>query len=383
MSTATRLSRSAVAVLSAALALRLLAVAVTSLTNLNTYATYDADGFARSAAEHAAVLASGRVPILNLTNIYDVWGLFLSPFWLLPGPSRVYARLGGAVIGTIAVYNVYVVAWQLGSERAGIIAALPMTFFPSFLFIHSTVLREAAVLVGLTTAARLLIAPPPRLSVGVRWALALVCLAVATVLRIDNLPLYLLAIGIVFAVRLRTTWPSALVKSLGGVGVAIGAGYATIPAQSVINYLAKLRRYRARGRTEYLSYVAPDTLSKSLAFSWIGGAYFLFAPFAWMITGPALFVTGLESLVTLVMAYFAIKGTRYTVHRSPAVTIALVITFLIGVLFYGLATANVGTAVRHRQMFTWVLFLFGGVGLAITIPEVSVKQQSNHSTVDT
>jgi hypothetical protein len=360
---------------SVAVLARLLAVAVTTMTNFNPYATYDADWFARSAAEHAAIILGGQVPVVNTADIYDVWGLLLSPFWLLPGPSRLYARLGSALLGAVAVYNVYVVARQLHSEKAGIVAALPLALYPSVLFVHSTVLREAVVLVGITTAARLLIAPPPAVRDWIRYGAVAASLAVATVLRFENLPVYVLAIVIGVVVARREWFATTVTKALAALAAVVTLLVTYQKIQPVINRLAALRRFRARGQTEYLPDVIPETIPSVIAFSWVGVAYFLYAPFPWMVTEPALLVLALESVVSLVVTVFAISGVRDAAHRWPAVTAGLVVGFLVSVTLYGIATANVGAAARHRQMFTWVLFAFGGVGIARTVSDVVVRRE--------
>lgn len=53
-----------------------------------------------------------------------------------------------AVLDAIAVYNVYVIARTHHSKRAGVIAVFPLLVYPSFLFIHTVVLRELMIFLG-------------------------------------------------------------------------------------------------------------------------------------------------------------------------------------------------------------------------------------------
>lgn len=46
-------------------------------------------------------------------------------------------------------------------------------------------------------------------------------------------------------------------------------------------------------------------------------------------------------------------GVRYAFRRASATTLALVVGFLAAAGLYGIVDANVGTSVRHRQMFLW------------------------------
>jgi hypothetical protein len=140
-----------------------------------------------------------------------------------------------------------------------------------------------------------------------------------------------------------------------------------VKGQRVIEDLAWLRGVRARGRTEYLGWVTPETLTSALSFSWIAAGYFLFSPFPWMIENVQDLVVAVEALVTLGYAVAGVSGVRVCLRETMPGTVALLVGLVLGSVLYGLGTANVGTAVRHRQMLVWVIFLFGAVGLVHTV----------------
>lgn len=360
-----------------ALATRWLGVGVTTLTRLNPYSLADANSFARAASEYAVVMAHGEVPVVRFSVIDDVWGVMLSPFWLLPGPSRVYARMGLGVLGALAAYNVYVIARHHHSRQAGLLAVAPLLFFPSLVLAHASVLRDVVVLFGITTAARLLLAPLNDLPRYARYSAAVGALGLATVLRTDNLPVYLLVVGVAVVLSVRQiresfrSWPVTV-----GAGVAVG-GFVIVPvAREVIEYLARIRGQRASGRTEYLGWVFPDTVVEAIAFSWIGVAYFLFSPFPWMASTPSDFVVGIEAMITLGFSIAAFSGARVMARQTVPGTVALVVGILVASVLYGLGTANVGTAVRHRQMITWALFVLGGIGLSNRVDLVLTGHRS-------
>lgn len=351
-------------IVAVALATHLLAVVFTTVTGLNPDATGDASGFARTAAGFASLIAEGTIPVVDLGATYDIWGIFLSPFWFLPGPSRVYARLFNAGLGAYAAYNIYVIATTLDSRRAGLIAATPLIVYPSFLAMHSTVLREAVVLAGLTVVARLYLVPN-RLSRPAIHVLAVVVMVPVVILRSDNLPVYLV-VGLVAVTVSMVPWRSIpraiLVAALAVFPAGVAVGYPRI--HSVVDRLVYLRGLRASGRTVYLGDVFPETVPAAIAFGWIGAAYFLFTPFPWMVETPLDLLVSLEGLTNIVFTIAAVEGSRVLWKRSPAATAALVGGIVLGVFLYGLGTANVGTAVRHRQMVLWAIFLLGGIGIA-------------------
>jgi hypothetical protein len=149
------------------------------------------------------------------------------------------------------------------------------------------------------------------------------------------------------------------------VGVSPIAVVLSLPLfRDGIAYLAKTRMLRARGRAIYLSNTIPKTVGEFVAFSWVGAVYFLYAPFPWMIgTIPGVLI-GIEGLFSIGYTIAALLGIRLVAHRNTPVAAALFIGFAIGAVLYGIGTANYGAAMRHRQMFIWVVFLFGGIALA-------------------
>ncbi|WP_224333820.1 hypothetical protein [Haloprofundus halobius] len=292
-----------------------------------------------------------------------VWGVMLSPFWFLPGPSALYARVGIAFLGAAAVYNVVLLGIQLHSRRAGIVAGVPLAVLPSLVLVHASLLREAVVLFALTSVVRLWLAPPRRLRQTVRVALAVALLLVATALRIENVPFYALVVGVGIVATLlereRVPYPSLAVPAVGIVGGLVAASQ--LPR--VTRYLTEIRDARARGRAVYLADALPANGLELIAFSWVAAAYFLFAPFPWMVSTPADLVGMAEGLVTLGFAVASIWGVRSAGRVAPAATVTLLVGLLVGATLYGLANANYGTTIRQRQMFTWVLYLFGGIGV--------------------
>lgn len=352
-------------VLLLAFAVRFIAVVLTSLFGINPESEHDAVVFAETANAIAAGLLQGQFVLPGPSSVHNLWGLFLAPYWLLPGPSLFYARVGNAVLGAFAIYNVYIIARSYHSHRAGVFATLPMIFYPSFVAVHSTVLREAIVLFGITTAVRLVMVPPQKRSRVFTHAVAIAFLAVAYIHRPDNAIIY--GVGVVAGITAYAIEAGYLSKRhlLAPLAVSPFALYLIIPyIRSGVVYFARVRERRASGRTMYLADVVSQTISEFLAFSFIGAAYFLYAPFPWMIETPADLLVSFEGLASMAFTIASIWGIRSLIHRNAPATVGLLGGFAVAVVLYGVGTVNFGTGMRHRQMFLWVLFLFGGIGLA-------------------
>ena len=348
-----------------AFCVRLFTAVVTTVTSLNPESQADAAKFGSTANYIADGLMQGQLIFPDVTITYQLWGLFLSPFWLLPGPSGFYGRVGNAILGAFAVYNVYIIARAYHSDQAGALAVAPLIFYPSIVAVHSTLLREAIILFGITTAVRLVIVPPQK---RIRWLLygaAIIVLYVAHIQRPDNSVIYIAAFGVgAFVYAVEAGYVS---KRMIGVTAVFSPFFAIVSwsfVQSGLEYLSYIRDVRGGGRTDYLLAIIPQTLPELAAFSWVGAAYFLYAPFPWMVeTIPDLLIS-FEGLVTMGFTITALWGVRTLAQKNKPVAAALVVGLVLAVVFYGVGTVNYGTGIRHRQMFSWIIFLLGGIGIA-------------------
>jgi len=362
---------SARTVLYLVLCFKLAGVVLTTWTGLNVFAQSDVTTFAASAELFAEQIASGDFPTGNIRSVMYTWPLTLSVFWLLPGPSWIYARVFVAALGGVAIYNVYLVVRYHHSANAGFLAVLPMILFPSFIFVHGSILRESVILVGFTIFVRLLFLPEGESRRVMKYVAVVAILAVITVFRIPNLFVYVLVL-VPIAIGARRDTPSGrsgIVTVIVG-GVVTGTVYLLWRFRdgvAIVSYISNQRASRSHGDAVYLPGVVPETAVELVVFSWIGALYFLFAPLPWMITEPAWIVAGLESVVNFVYVLFGFLGFRHLYRQSKSFTLSLVVGFVAGVLMYGLIEGNVGPAIRHRQQFVWMAYALGAVGMVESI----------------
>lgn len=350
-------------VLFVALAVRLLVVPF-SIARYNPYAQADATRFATAAERTAHLLANGAVPPIDPNDVIQVWGAFLSPFWLFPGPSQWYAHVATVLLGVGAVYNVYVLTARFGSHRAGLLAAAVIAVLPSIVLVQASLLRDGAVMFGLTAVLRLWFASSTVPRAG-RVGAAMPVLLFTYLLRTENAPLYALVGGayVFFWLLNHTGRLTSRTLTLSGI---IGGGLlASIVLPRATGFLSAIRANRARGDSTYLPEAIPTSAIELVAFAWVGGVYLLFAPFPWMVSDIAGLVVMWEGLLNLGFLVAAVYGVRRALQATgdPAAVLTLVAAFVVGSVLYGLANANYGAAVRQRQMFLPVLYLFGAIGI--------------------
>ena len=368
------IQKSAAWVFAIALVVRIGGVTLTTLTDINPDSGNDANGFASTAQAYATGEFGIQYFLNSLPSAYPTWGFFLSPFWHIPGPSRVYARLGMAIVGAFAIYNIYLIVAHHVSRQAGAFAVAPLITLPSFVALHSVVLRDVAIICGLVYAVRLL-SVPSRWPVSLRYIFVLFAVGIATLLRVENLPVYAAMAGTGIALWII---PKKYYRITGLVGGLVAVASYPIwirmtravgilgPQEHPLEFLSFMRQARIRegGRTQYLADIVLETPLDMLFYAPVSAVYFLFVPLPGMAEIPVDYIMTIESLVTIAFAIAAVFGVYALWQRSPPLVGALLVGFVLFAVLYGIISTNVGTSVRQRQVLSWVLFVFGGIGVA-------------------
>jgi hypothetical protein len=220
------------------------------------------------------------------------------------------------------------------------------------------------ILFGITTATRLLMLPSEKQSRLLTYGIPGGLIHVALLLRKPNIVIYVAAMAAALIVNaVRSGYISKRMLRLG-VSLSPIAFVLSLPIiRNGIEQLVRIRSFRAHGRAVYLPDVIPRTIAEFIAFSWVGAVYFLYAPLPWMIeTIPDLLVS-IEGIASIGFTVAAIWGVRSLGRKNASATVGLLAGLAVAVILYGVGTANYGTGMRHRQMFLWIIFLFGGIGV--------------------
>ncbi len=353
-----------------ALLVRVFAIFSVQVVGFDPFGGGQAGSHARTAAE---IASTGFSYEFNFTNTFDRWGLILSPFWLLPGSSEIYAQIAVAVVGSLAILNVYLICEHYHSSQAGYLAVAPLALLPSYAFMHAVLQREALLLFSVTTAFVLIFLPNRYISYPRNYLLAALCLITAGYLRRFNIPVILTVGAIVTVVSVVTSgrytprrmfYGIFTTVSMSIIGLYIAITSLIADLQDATEYLSTVRARRARGRAVYLPDVIPTNFFEFFAFSWVGAVYFLFAPFPWHFEIIDDLAGLIESAIGLVFLLFSFTGIKVVGQKAPVAVIALITALVLYSVLYGYGTANYGTAIRHRQAVFWIILMFGAIGIS-------------------
>lgn len=277
-------------------------------------------------------------------------------YWLF-SPSAMMIQVLNATLGTLVVAVVWLIARELGvSTRRSRLAVWLVVLFPSAIIHSGMLLREAVVTLPITVATLYL----------VRWARGrgVHSLVVAAVWLLVSISFHSGAFGVVVAVAAWAGFDGALNFVAGRFGrslrnfaaVLVFAGLAAFLAESgwgLGKFVAveeggeealQQIQQRGAGRTGYT--IGGDSPGGLVATLPLRTAFFLFAPFPWMVASGRDLLGLFDGLVFLGLLFLLAREWR-GVLRSPALRIGALI-FGAMVVVFSMGVSNYGTAFRHR-----------------------------------
>jgi hypothetical protein len=91
--------------------------------------------------------------------------------------------------------------------------------------------------------------------------------------------------------------------------------------------------------------------------------YFMFSPLPWQVTSPKQALGVLDSTWMVLVCWYFFKGIKPLYRRNRKLTLALLAFLLVGFTTSSVLQANAGAAMRHRTMFTFLMFPIAVQGL--------------------
>ena len=93
--------------------------------------------------------------------------------------------------------------------------------------------------------------------------------------------------------------------------------------------------------------------------------YFLFSPLPWQVTSPKQALGILDSAWLMLFTVFFLKGIKTLYRRNRKLTLAPLTFLIVGVTTSSVLQANTGSAMRHRTMFSFLLFPLTVYGMTV------------------
>ncbi|MDC1425241.1 hypothetical protein N8135_03580 [Oceanospirillaceae bacterium] len=129
----------------------------------------------------------------------------------------------------------------------------------------------------------------------------------------------------------------------------------------ILEYTEKYRRNSSGSdaRATYGIYFNLSSFSSFISSSFIIYFYYLFAPFPWEIGNVLDIYASMESVMRMVLLYYAVKKWRNISGVESRLTGLMLILFFSMSLLWAMGTTNFGTAMRHHMLTWWILVVMG------------------------
>jgi hypothetical protein len=286
------------------------------------------------------------------------------------------------LFGTLLVKSTWELSLLLGGDarRARIVAWL-MTLCPSLIFFSAVLLREVAVTYPLVLSIVFLI----------RWyqerRSLLLVQAIAALIISMTFHSGSVAVLLIGGIWLVGNWFRSILtgqfRNLGRNTLALAIGAAVVFAvlssgfgldkfngidSSNIDTLTGRQENFAHGRAAYLEDLHADSPVDLIWQAPIRIAYFLCAPFPWMISNGSDAFGMIDSMLFAVLIVYAVRNRR-TLLASPRIVLVLGVFGSLALVF-ALGVSNYGTALRHRNKMLPLL-----IAAVVSIPVERRKEE--------
>jgi hypothetical protein len=289
------------------------------------------------------------------------------------GAHSILPKLLNCLLGALTVLAVFAVAVRMGATPlAAVRAATYTAWFPSLVLWSTQNIRDVWIVLLILLICRqalVLQARPGPLSLfllgGWIWALvqfrSYVLFAVAGPVVVSFL-----------AQRSRHIGRNLVIGSLAAAAVIYADQEAGADRKARFIDLEQLNEIRFWNTTTAASAFEQADIStpgKALAFLPKGLAYFLLAPFPWMVGSIRQILALPEMLFFYSLIPSIFRGVRH-LARSHLRTSLMALLITAGLtLGYSLGEGNAGTAYRHRAQLLCFFLIFAGVGRDIRQPQ--------------
>lgn len=318
---------------------------------------------------------SGFNDIPSISGAY-LYSVVIGIVYFLFGRVQLIAQFVNAIAGILTVYLVYKITLQLAnSYRSAQIAALGVAVFPTLNLYSAITMRESLIVcfaaISLYCFLLWLKRDLWRFAIG-----AVIALVIASILHSGMIFIaipYILFFCFynprkqrwkLFNLRSIPLILLFLILTLGLLSNVQDKLPGNVSELLSPEYLSQRTAIAARDRAAYLIGMTPESLFEMVLQTPIRIAYFLFAPFPWMVTNSSDVLGFIDAFIYFFITIYGLKGLKHLrkANKIGFWTVVLILAIFLVVFSWG--TSNYGTAIRHRQKIAWLMFAVASVGIA-------------------
>jgi len=343
-------------------------------------AVYDVEKYQTWGAHLAALLRTDFWG--NLPRVWTPFAAYTLPLGLLYavfGPSEPLGQLLNTVLGLGVILNLHRLAALWFNRRTADHTALFAALYPYGWVLGGTLNRDMMVVFCLTLLFRSLTELQNQARVGPRPGLLVIALGSLGYMTLLRPPLFILGALAVFVFLVvgpqappRRRWlfrtvrlmVFGLVLVLGTTGLFVAGKYYTprldleqgVTEFSQVDHMNRRLRISENAGSAYLTGVTYSSYRDVAQAMPVATCYFLFSPFPWQVSSPKQALGILDSTWLILVAIYFLKGIKTLFRGHRKIAWALVAFLVMGITTSSVLQANSGSAMRHRTMFTFLMF---------------------------
>lgn len=316
---------------------------------------------------------AGSSPKFGMNPFTYILALFYKVFGFHPVSSKLINCIIGALIGWVT----YLMATEMFNRRTARISMLIVTFYPSIMRWSIANLKDPLIMLLFMVCVYVLIDAAGR---KIRiWKF--VVFALSGLLLYEFTPkLYfiLIAVCAMLVVGLRffkmLSSRKARITIIAVVTFALSAGayyFSYIKTAPLIELIYKFEeKQNLMARADYAGYYFYSgkfmenlscgivSLSSLLDIAYKNVVYFMLAPFPWQLTSPERLLAFPQMILWYLMLLLSFFGFMKLIIRKSGMAFLIGILLIVGITVSALAEGNIGSAFRHRDMFTPFVAIF-------------------------
>ncbi|MEN3010677.1 MAG: glycosyltransferase family 39 protein [Candidatus Bipolaricaulaceae bacterium] len=286
----------------------------------------------------------------------------LAFLYLLLGPSALLAQAFNVLLGTFAVYLIWVIASEIFDQQKARVAGWIACFFPTLNLYSALTMREA-LFVFLTLYGVLFTVRWFKAQKLKHFVWATIFLVLATGFHLGAWPLlwalglWSLGVGALAGLRAKKlSW-----KLLGELA-CVGAASAFIvifkwgwDKGAVFEVgVGNIQQAYAIGRAAYLQNLVARNILDLFWQAPIRIVFFLFTPFPWMVKEPRDLIGFADAILYVLLVICTLWSLMHLFKTKQAAlwkAVFLLSLAAIGIAAFATITSNYGAAIRHRAKF--------------------------------
>ena len=343
-------------------------------------ATYDAVKYQDSSARIVARLKADFLG--NLPYILEPYAAYTIPLGLLSyifGGSVLVGQFLNIVMGLGVIMNLHRLATLWFNRRIADYTALFMAIYPYGWILSTTLNRDMAIAFCITRFFRSLSELQNRERMASclgLWASAFASFLYMGLLRP---PLLILGGLSLFIYWITSSGPARrrgrlyrtvratfiiLVISLGSASFLLFGKYYTAQSQLEqeatqfcdVGGMNQRLKISEDARSAYMQGVNYSSYQDVIKMMPLATVYFLFSPLPWQVTSPKQALGILDSTWMVLVCWCFLRGIKTLYRSNRKITLALLTFLFVGFTTSSVLQANAGSAMRHRSMFSFMMF---------------------------